>query len=130
VPTFAYVSRAAVVTGAVLAVFALDGSVVVALAVAAVTGWVQGPVFALTAVRAMALRPEAAGRIGSVIMAANQAGALALPALAGMVVTQGRGATISILIGASLLLAVLARIAVRSGERPASSLMLESRGKV
>ncbi len=113
-PTFASVPAAALITAGALLLFALAGSLVVALAVAAVMGWVQGPLFALVAVRAMGLRPAAAGRIGSAIMAANQAGALLLPTVAGLTVAEGRGAAAALLIAASLLMAGLARLAQRA----------------
>lgn len=116
VPDFARVPLAGLVAAGALGAFALSGQVLVALVAALVMGWALGPVFALTVVQAMALRPEAVGRIGGVITAVEQLGTLVLPTLAGLLVGHGRPAVAGMMMGASLGMALLAQAAL--GRRP------------
>ena len=112
VPTFADVPRAGLISAGALAAFTCSSQVMVALVAAAVAGWAVGPVFPITAVRAMHARPSAAGRISGAIAAATQIGAMALPALGGLLVAHGRLAGGSILVATCLGLALFAQAAL------------------
>jgi hypothetical protein len=116
-PTFASVPPAFLITAAALGAVALSGSLPVALVAAPLMGWVQGPIYALIVARALALRPAAAGRISGVIAAANYLGAMALPTLVGLLMGHGRLAATTPLIAASLILAPLAGLALRTPAR-------------
>jgi hypothetical protein len=116
-PTIHSLPAAALLTAGALGGVALSGNLLVGLLAAPLMGWVQGPLYALLVARALALYPPAAGRISGVLTAANYLGAMALPTLVGLFVGQGRLAASTPLIAASLALALLARLALRTSPR-------------